>query len=384
MVNAGRRFGKTVLAIEEMIGVAVASDNRRIAYIAPTFDQARDIAWDQLKQRCAPIARYINGSRLEIALATQEGGTSLIVLKSWDAIETLRGQKFNFLVLDEVASMRNFWTGWSEVLRPTLTDSAGGAMFISTPKGFNHFYDLFNFENDSRHKTSYRSFHATTYDNPFMQSEEIDAAKLELDEDRFAQEYLADFRKMEGLIYKDFSRGTHLYDNFTKRRPIVSVYAGIDFGYTNPTAIIRVEHDADNHYWVNYEWYKREKLMPEIIEQCRYVNAASYYPDPAEPDRIEELQRAGINCHEVSKDVEAGIGTVQALFRQNRLHIHKDCVNLINELETYRYQEKKADKNDPETPVKENDHGLDALRYALHMVARNVPLAVEETPLGIY
>lgn len=61
---------------------------------------------------------------------------SQIILRGWEAVETLRGQSFDFLVLDEVASMRNFWMGWNEVLSPTLTDRAGDALFISTPKGF--------------------------------------------------------------------------------------------------------------------------------------------------------------------------------------------------------------------------------------------------------
>lgn len=383
VVNAGRRFGKTILAIEEMIGVAIAKSNRRIAYVAPTFDQARDIAWDQLKQRCSPIAKYINGSRLEISISAQDGGTSLIVLKSWDAIESLRGQKFDFLVLDEVAMMKSFWTGWKEVLRPTLTDTKGGAMFISTPKGFNHFYDLYNFEHDKKYQDVFKSFHATTYDNPHMDPSEVDAAKKELEEDRFAQEYMADFRKMEGLIYKDFSRNLDLYDDLTPRRPVSMVYAGIDFGYTNPTAILKVEHDSDNHYWVSYEWYKRERLMPEIIEQCKLIKANTYYPDPAEPDRIEEMRRAGLNIHDVSKDVEAGISSVQTVLRQRRLHIHKDLVALINEFETYRYQDTKPDKNAPEQPVKENDHGLDALRYVIHMVSHNV-VAEEDYALGVY
>ena len=179
---------------------------------------------------------------------------------------------------------------------------------------------------------------------------------------------------MEGLVYKQFDRDTHLFDQYTHRVPVMSVYVGVDFGFTNPTAIIRIEHDIDNHFWVTTEWYKREKLMPEIIEQAKIMKGNAYYPDPAEPDRIEEMRRAGINIHDVSKDLEAGIGTVQSLFKQNRLHIHKDCENLISELETYRYAEARPELNLPEEPVKENDHGLDALRYVLHMVASNVPV----------
>lgn len=380
VLNAGRRFGKTVLAVEEMMGVAFAENDRRVAYIAPTFQQARDICWEQLKKRCASIIIDANETQLKLTVKTQRGGTSVIFLKSWDAIESLRGQMFHFLVIDEVAMMRNFWTGWQEVLRPALTDTKGGALFISTPKGFNHFYDLYNLQNKEK---SFKSFHATTFDNPHIDPAEVEEARKQLTEDRFYQEYMADFRKMEGLVYKDFNRDVHLYDDTTARKPLSMVYAGIDFGFTNPTAIIKIEHDVDNHFWISYEWYKREKLMPEIIEQCRMIKANTYYPDPAEPDRIEELSRASINCHEVSKDVEAGIASVQTIIKQQRLHIHKDMVNIINEFETYRYEDARPDKNLPERPVKENDHGLDALRYVIHMVIHNVP-SYEEAPLAIY
>lgn len=380
VLNAGRRFGKTVLAIEEMIGVGIAENDRRIAYIAPTFQQSRDICWEQLKRRCAPIIVETNETQLKLTIKTQRGGTSTIWLKSWDAIESLRGQMFHFLVVDEVAMMRNFWIGWQEVLRPALTDTKGGALFISTPKGFNHFFDLYNLQNT---EPSFKSFHATTFDNPHIDPAEVEEARKQLTEDRFFQEYMADFRKMEGLVYKDFKREVHVYDDHTPRKPLSMVYAGIDFGYTNPTAILKVEHDTDNHFWVSYEWYKREQLMPAIIEQCRQVKANTYYPDPAEPDRIEEMTRAGINVHDVSKDVEAGISSVQMVIRQNRLHVHKDLIHLINEFETYRYEDARPDKNLPESPVKENDHALDALRYVIHMVVHNVPTYQEEA-LAIY
>lgn len=104
-----------------MFGKAVAKNDQRVAYIAPTIQQARDIAWEQLKKICRPIAvGKPNESRLEITVNTQAGGTSLIILRGWEAVETLRGQRFDFVVIDEVAQMRNFWIGWREVVRPTL------------------------------------------------------------------------------------------------------------------------------------------------------------------------------------------------------------------------------------------------------------------------
>lgn len=379
VVNAGRRFGKTILAVEEMLGVALSHDGKRVAYIAPTFQQARDIAWEHLKNRCAPIALDVNESQLKITLRTKGNGKSTIVLKSWDAIEALRGQSFHFLVLDEVAMMRNFWNGWLEVLRPALTDTKGHAMFISTPKGFNHFYDLYNTQEED---DNFQSFHATTFDNPHIDPLEIEEARKQLTEDTFAQEYLADFRKQEGLVYKEFDRERHLFDDKTPRPAIVEVMCGVDFGYTNPTAVLKIERDSDSHYWVSSEWYKTGKTTPEIIEYVRSIRPNFVYADPAEPDRIEEMTRAGVYVRDVSKDIAAGINSVRELFKQNRLHIHKSCQNLLEELESYRYPEKRDERNESEVPVKENDHALDALRYVLHMHSH--PVDTEGELLSIY
>lgn len=368
VVNCGRRFGKTTLAVLEMIAKAVYGNDRQICYIAPTYQQARDIAWQELKKLCNPAINKVNESRLEITLNTTKGGTSTILLRGWESIETLRGQKFDFIVVDEIASMRNWFTNWQEVIRPTLTDVRGEALFISTPKGFNHFYDIYNLQNTD---TDYKSFHFTTYDNPYIPVDEIEKAKQELTEDRFAQEYMADFRKTEGLVYKEFNRGRHIFSELPQRQ-IIETFAGIDFGYTNPTCILTIKKDSDGSYWVVDEWYKSGKTNAEIIEYAKTIGAYSFYPDPAEPDRIEEMSRAGLYVKEVNKDVDKGIDSVRNLFKNNKLFIHKDCKHLIWELETYAYKLKKTDNNTPEEPIKENDHALDALRYALFMATGTV------------
>lgn len=368
VISSGRRFGKTVLAIEEIKGKAVSRECK-IKYIAPTLQQARDIAWLELLKELRPIALYINESRLEIKIRTiVPGKSSLISLGGWEAIDTLRGQSFDLIVIDEVASMRNFEENWQEVIRPTLTDRKGEAIFISTPKGFNHFYDLYGMEHKDK---DYKSFHFTSYDNPHIPKEELDKAALELPADRFAQEYLADFRKAEGLVYKEFDRRKHVWseEKVTKQVTATSVMRliGLDWGYTNPTAILSIVRDTDDHYWVMSEYFKSQKTTAEIIEYAASLQGSKYYPDPAEPDRNAEMRKAGLNVQEVSKDVEAGINAVRELFKTGRLHIHAACTNLINELELYHYPEKKPDKNEYEAPVKEDDHACDALRYALYM-----------------
>lgn len=364
VINCGRRFGKTTLATLEIVGRMAMNENQKIAYIAPTYQQARDIAWNDIKKILPTDSSAkpdYNESRLEIKVNT---GSS-VSLRGWESIETLRGQAFDYIVIDEIAMMRNFWLNWQEVIRPTLTDRKGKAMFISTPKGFNHFYDLYNLEHKDQ---DFKSFHFTSYDNPFLPIEELDKAKLELTEDRFAQEYLADFRKTEGLVYKEFDRSRHVYkDDIIKQ---VSYFAGVDFGFTNPTAIPSITKDYDNKYWVTEEYYKTGKTDDETAE---YVAGKVYnfvYPDPESPSGIATLRKRGVNVRDVVKgkdSIRNGINRIKELFKQNRLMIHESCVNLIYELETYSYPEKKDMRNEDENPIKENDHLLDALRYALSM-----------------
>lgn len=367
VVNCGRRFGKTSLSIEEIKGKALYHP-KRICYIAPTYQQARDIAWEQLKKELEPIIFNVNESRLELKCHTNDGGESLIVLRGWEAIETLRGQYFDFIVIDEVASMRNFWNNWMEVLRPTLIDTKGEVLFISTPKGFNHFYDLYNLELDPIKGKDFKSFHFTSYDNPHIPADELEKSKQEMTEDSFAQEFLADFRKTEGLVYKEFDRERHLYDDNGGPKKVIEYIAGVDFGFNHPAAVIPVQRDDDGNYWVPGEWVKTKRTESQIGEYVKSCRFHRIYPDPENPSAIQVMNDMGLPVIEVVKgkgSVQAGINKVRELFKQNRLFIHKACQNLINELETYSYKDKDGMAFEPENPIKEHDDALDALRYAI-------------------
>lgn len=360
----GRKFGKTTLSSEEIVACSFAAKNRRVMYIAPTLDDARRLMWDRLKNRFGNCIEKSNDTRLELKVPTQDGGRSDIFLGSWEKVNNYRGDEFDLIIFDEVQDYRNFWVGWQESMRPTLTPRRGQAVFMGTPKGFTHFYDLYNFEQKEK---DFKSFHFTSYDNPHLPVEEIKAAERQLTEDRFAQEYLADFRKTEGLVYKEFDRKRHTFSESINKERMVDISVALDWGFTNPTAVLPVYTDKDNHFWIPSEYYKTQQTTSQIVEYAMSLRGNKYYPDPAEPDRNEELRRAGANIREVSKDIEAGINAVRELFKQGRIHIHTSCVNLISELETYRYPDKKPERNEPEVPIKENDHALDALRYCLYM-----------------
>lgn len=365
VLNAGRGWGKTHFAVENLLWRAVNGEGK-VAYIAPTFQQARDIAWKRLVDRCKDITEKVNESRLELTVKNTAGTESTIVLRGWEAIETLRGQEFDYIVIDEVAMMRNFWDGWEQVLRPTLRISKGPVLFISTPKGFNHWYDLYN-----TNHTNWESFTFTAYDNPHLHPDEIEEAKAQLPDDSFAQEYLADFRKREGLVYPEFERQRHLFESVEV--DTAEYVAGVDFGYTNPAAVLSIRKDRNGIYWVMDELYKTGMTHDEIAEYVRAANYQKVYPDPASPEAIEVMKKKGVNTREVNKgkdSIQTGVARVRELLKQGRIRIQKDCLNLINEFEVYHYPERRPNQNDTEVevPEKEHDHALDALRYAITMM----------------
>lgn len=380
VVNCGRRWGKTTLAILEMVAKAVFKDDARVVYIAPTYQQARDIAWNELKKICLPVILSVNEARLEITIKTKSGGSSIIWLRGWESVETLRGQAFDFIVIDEIAMMRNFWSNWEEVLRPTLTDKRGEVLFVSTPKGFNHFYDLSNLELTDK---DFKTFHFTSYDNPHLPVDELDKAKETLPPDRFAQEYEASFQKTQGLVYKEFDREKHLYEELPQReyphQPINWGKLGaVDFGYRNPAAVITAMWNGET-LWIEDEWYKKERTDIQIAEYVALQKFKEVYPDPENQGAIEELRRQRVNVKEVIKgagSVKSGIQQVREMLIRGDLMINKRCVNLISEFEMYSYDDDKGERNEQENPVKANDHALDALRY---LISSLLPLIQRQT-----
>ena len=361
----GRKFGKTTLAAEEIKDCAFAKANKRILYLSPTLGDSRTLMWDRLKNKVRGLITYENDSRLELKVKTQDNGETQIFLGSWEKIQDYRGDEFDFVIPDEVQDYKDFWTGWHEALRPTLSPRKGSALFMGTPKGFNHLYDLFNLEAKDK---DYKSFHFTSYDNPFIDKAEIEKAKLELTEDRFAQEYLADFRKTEGLVYKAFDRKKHLFDDLNIKE--VELIGGVDFGFHNPAAVPSIKKDKDGTYWVISTWKKTGRTDRQIAEYVASCNFNRVYPDPESAGGIEELHQHNVPVMEVMKgkdSVRSGITKISELLKQNRLRIHRSCLDLIEEFETYSYPDKRIGHNEEENPIKENDHLLDALRYTLTM-----------------
>ena len=194
IVAAGRRFGKSYLSAWILLIKAIQSDSKDVFYIAPTFQQAKDIMWAMLKE----LGRDLIAQAYEnTAVLTLINGRK-IYLKGSDRPETLRGVGLAYVVLDEYASMKP--QVWEQIIRPTLADVKGGALFIGTPAGKNHFFDLYKdaFEDDD-----WDSFQYTSTDNPFLPPEEIVAASKTMSSMSFRQEFEASFETNSGGIFKE-------------------------------------------------------------------------------------------------------------------------------------------------------------------------------------
>lgn len=366
VINAGRRFGKSTLVAWEMFAIAVSNKDARVPYYAPTRDDARDIMWKALKDICGPlIIGEPNESRLEIRVRNRFGGESLIVLYGWEAVQERGkgvGVRNNHIFFDEVSKFKNFLFGWQEILRPTLIDLKGGATFISTPNGFNHFYDLTLLDGQD---PDYRYFHFTSLDNPYLPPEELEKMKIEMTEDRFDQEVMGEFRKREGLVYKDFSRETTVVNELPQDFETLYTLGGVDWGHTHPCAVITIKKDYSGNYYITDEFYEQGKTEEEIVDKVVSLGFNKVYPDPENASGIEALRKKGVNIRDVNKgkgSVVSGISKVQELLKQGRLKVLSSCKNVITEFESYSYPDDKG-KIANENPLKENDDAMDAIRY---------------------
>ena len=196
VVAAGRRCGKSRLAAWMLVINALQSKSGHVFYVAPTQGQARDIMWGVLLEIAHPIITGSHVNNMQIKLIN--GAT--ISLKGADRPDTMRGVSLKFLVMDEYADMKP--SVWEEVLRPALADQKGHALFIGTPKGRNHFYELYKYA-DFGEDDTYKAWHFTSYDNPLLDSEEIDTAKKSMSSYAFRQEFMASFEALGSEIFKE-------------------------------------------------------------------------------------------------------------------------------------------------------------------------------------
>lgn len=363
-VVAGRRFGKTFLSTLEILRAAIDGKNKNVWYIAPTYGAAKEIAWDMLSNTIPD--EYIAKSN-ETALTLRLINGSTIALKGAEKPNNLRGRALDFVVLDEFADMRP--ETWSEVIRASLSDRQGSALFIGTPKGRNHFYDIWATGLTS--KGNWDSFQYTTLDGGNVPAEEIEQARLDLDERTFNQEYAAEFVTYSGLIYYAFSRELSVVDIDDAGG---TLHIGMDFNLDPMSAVICLRHGQNLLAIDEIVMYgsNTDEMVAEIKE--RYPDRhIIIYPDPASRQRktsaggrtdLSILQNAGFSVkvkkqHPLVRDrINAVNSRLQAGNGERHLFVSPKCRQTIKSLERQTYKEGTSQPNKDGF-----DHMNDALGY---------------------
>lgn len=357
VINCGRRAGKSTLSAIKILQFASDNPGTQVWYLAPTYKQAKQIMWAMLRDL---VPKVVIKSRNEVELRIELVNKSVILLKGVDDPDSLRGTRIDLAIFDEVAFMTDWETIW-KVMRPTLVDSMADVWFISTPNGMNHFYDLFHTKDER-----YQKFHFTSYDNPKLTKEELDDIRKEMTEDAFAQEFLAEFRKMSGLIYRDFKREVHMVnipyyidDNWTFVR-------ALDFGFSHKTALIYVAISPTGKEIYVYDGLYLEGLtIPDIAEVIRTKDGdrtiSWAVADSAQPAMIAELNKLGIRFRPVEKgrdSVKNGIQKVAELLKVRNdtgkptIMFNKSLEWIAKEFEAYRWMEGRGDGVLKEVPYK--------------------------------
>lgn len=370
VVVAGRRFGKTHLSIRELCYHA-RTPNQEVWYVAPTYRQAKQIVWRKLKYKLQDLkwAQKINESELTITLKNG----SVISLKGADNADSLRGVGLDFMVMDEFADVDP--EAWYEVLRPTLADKQGKALFIGTPKGMGNWaHDLYTMSMENPEQ--WQSFQYTTIDGGNVKPEEIEAAKRDLDERTFRQEFLATFETYAGRIYYSFDRAGNTKPP-EDSIDLSVIYTGWDFNI-DPMSVVIAVRKGDVLYVID-EIRMYSSNTQEAVEELRnrYPKSKVWaYPDPASRQRktsaggstdLTILQNAGfiVKCPHVHTPVRDRINAVNSRLKDStgirHLFIHPKCKYTIEGLERHTYKEGTTQ------PDKDSgyDHQMDALGYMI-------------------
>lgn len=233
VASCGRRIGKTTLGQDRCIQPLL--EGKPVGWFSPTYKMLSDV-WRNLSRTLQPVTKRTNATEKQIELIT--GG----VLDMWslDTPDAARGRKYARVIIDEAAMIPGLQDAWQAVIRPTLTDFAGDAWFLSTPKGMNFFRQCYDWGQDPEH-SDWQSWQLPTSTNPFIAKSEIDAAQQELPDRVFRQEYMAEFLEDAGGVF----RGVAACATATPATPNGGQYImGVDWGQKNDFTVLSV---VDRH-----------------------------------------------------------------------------------------------------------------------------------------
>jgi len=370
-------MGKTVAALNQLIKSSLENGQQspRYAYIAPTYSQAKRVAWDYLTHFVRPLNADANIAELRVDFLGRR-----IQLYGSDNPDSLRGQYFDGVVLDEIGDQNP--KIWNEIIRPSLADRKGYCLFIGTPKGNNHFKDLFD-RADKEEGWAALQFKAS--ETKLIDEEELLSARKEMGDDKFNQEFECSFNAaVEGSYYGKIIGELEEKNRMCEitRDDLCQTYVAWDLGMGDSTALwvaqnagqeVRLMDYVENHgqgldWYVNWlkdnKWETAEQLLPHDVAVRELGTGKS---------RLEVLRESGLNVKVLPRlSVDDGIQSVRRLLPRCWFNIPQvkqglDC------LRNYRREHDEKRNVFFDKPLHDwASHGSDSFRYlALGMEQTN-------------
>jgi len=347
-----RRFGKTVFSIMEMIERALNCDlkNPQYAYIAPTYGQAKRVAWEYLKDftRNIPQAKA-NEADLRIDIPRPDRGDHIrFMLLGADNPDSLRGIYLDGGILDEYAQCDPII--WGQVIRPALSDRKGWAIFIGTPKGQNHFYNVYHAAMDlvSEGKDWYHAMYKAS-ETGVVDGEELEEARATMSEEEYEQEFECSFSAaLLGAYYGKYIHALEKKGRLTtfEYDPNVAVSTYWDLGISDSTAIWFVQQVGKEIRFIDYienagvglEWYAREiKNRPYIYDTHNIPHDGAARELGTGKSRQETLLDFGIRTYVIPRQAVAdGINACRVILQKDVWFHAEKCKRGIEALRNYQ------------------------------------------------
>lgn len=360
---AGVRGGKTFVG-SYWAGMKIAEQKGHGIICAPTYKMLQQATLPTFFEQFPEYRKYYKEQKQAIEFPN---GKNVYIRSAEDPL-SMEGITADWAWADEAGLFTVLaWT----VLRSRTSLTRGQILLTTTPYNMGWLYLDFYKPAIEKRDPDLTVVAWASVDNPYFPKDFYEKEKTRLSPEEFARRYEGRFQKMQGLVY-DFPDSQIIAPIEGLIMKADARFAGLDWGFRNAAAI-PVIYRYDNAFYVVDEWKRTEHVTSEILQQAKVMmkdhKLSRFYPDPAEPDRLEEARRDGIPVYPVSKDITAGVNFVKGLIHEKRLFIYNTCVFTLDEINQYHYpepkpnQEGKAPKEDPE---KINDHLMDAMRYALY------------------
>mgnify|MGYP003624483493 FL=1 len=361
-----RRQGKTYIAniIGQLVSLVPGSN---ILIMSPNYALSQ-ISFDLQRNLIKHFDLEVTKDNAKDKVIEISNG-STIRMGSINQVDSCVGRSYDLIIFDE-AALADGKDAFNVALRPTLDKPNSKALFISTPRGRNNWFSEFFYRGYSDQFSEWCSIRATYKDNPRMSESDITEARKSMSEAEFKQEYEADFNTYEGQIWA-FNFETDVQDLSQFDTSKMDVFAGLDVGFKDPTAlcVIAYDWDVDKFYLVE-EYLDNERTTEQhAVEIQKLIDRWNidfiYIDSAAQQTRFDFAQNYDISTINAKKSVLDGIGHVAGIIDNNKLIVDQQCKESLTCLDSYQWD---PNPNLVREKPKHNmaSHMADAIRYALY------------------